>query len=325
VVLVLAEIVRPVENGEDLFADDPALACRILLPRPEVLEHDDELVATQTGDGIALANTVAQPPGNLLQEEIPLFVAERVVERLEVVEVDEQQGALPTAAGTGRHGNAQAVVQQAPVRKAGQRIVEGQLLDLLLRRLAQRDVREHRNVVGDPALAVAHRRDRQPLGIDFVVLPPVPYPLRPGPGTRQTLPHRCVEARVVTTRTQQPGRLPDRFRGAVAGDGGKRLVHAQDDAVGVGDEHPLLGLEGGGGDPFPLFGVAAVGDVMRHDDDASWLPLLVPDHPASRVHVPDAAIPPQQPILDRLPDTAAHRLAEDLLHPLPVIGMDVGE
>jgi hypothetical protein len=125
----------------NLLADDPALAGRLLGPLAEVLEHDHEFVAPETGNRIPLRTQLLKPLADLLQQAIAHVVPERVVERLEIVEVDEQQGALALAAHARRDGYPQAVVQQAAVRQAGQRVIEGEMPDLFLRRLVQRSCR----------------------------------------------------------------------------------------------------------------------------------------------------------------------------------------
>jgi hypothetical protein len=95
VVLRPGQIVGAIENTENLLTDDPALLGGLLRLRAEILEHDHELVTAETGDGIAVPNAAGQALGDLLQQQITHGVTERVVERLEVVEVDEQQCTLP--------------------------------------------------------------------------------------------------------------------------------------------------------------------------------------------------------------------------------------
>ena len=58
-----------------------------------VVGEDRELVAAQAGDEVAGADRVGDPLGDGLEERVAGGVAERVVDDLEVVEVDEQDGA----------------------------------------------------------------------------------------------------------------------------------------------------------------------------------------------------------------------------------------
>jgi hypothetical protein len=67
-------------------------------------------------------------------------VSEGVVERLEVVEVDEQQSAMPVPARARRQRLAQTVVQQTTVGQAGQGVVEGEMPNFFLGRFAHGDI-----------------------------------------------------------------------------------------------------------------------------------------------------------------------------------------
>ena len=65
--------------------------------RGEVGEQEHELVAAVAGEQAAIALGAAQPPGDAAQQPVAGAVAERVVDELEVVEVDEQQRDRPLA------------------------------------------------------------------------------------------------------------------------------------------------------------------------------------------------------------------------------------
>jgi hypothetical protein len=56
-----------------------------------VLDDDGELVAAEPGRGVARADLGAQPVGELDEHGVAGLVAVGVVDRLEVVEVDQQQ------------------------------------------------------------------------------------------------------------------------------------------------------------------------------------------------------------------------------------------
>ncbi len=57
----------------------------------EVRQDERELVATQPRHGVGIAHALRQPLGGLPQHHVARGVAEAVVDRLEVVEVDEEQ------------------------------------------------------------------------------------------------------------------------------------------------------------------------------------------------------------------------------------------
>ena len=74
----------------------------------QAFERDDEFVAAQPRERVAFADAVLHPVGHFLQQQIADLVAERVVDVLEPVEVDEQQrqrlagaprGTMPCADG----------------------------------------------------------------------------------------------------------------------------------------------------------------------------------------------------------------------------------
>ena len=87
-------------------------------------EHG-ELVAAEPRERVAAAHDALQARGDLLQQAVAGVVAERVVDLLEAVEVDEQQrGGLAAALGRGQRG-LHAVVEQRAVGEVGQVVVQG--------------------------------------------------------------------------------------------------------------------------------------------------------------------------------------------------------
>ena len=84
-------------------------------------------------------------------------VAERIVDVLEVVEIDQQQGHRLRASARLGDGVLQAVVQQDPIGQAGQRVVVRHVMDLLFGPLALGDVVEHPDEAVGRALGPRHR------------------------------------------------------------------------------------------------------------------------------------------------------------------------
>ena len=74
-------------RGDDLLRDLP----RSLIVGPQVLEDDREFVAAEPGDGVGGAHAASKARGDLLQQRVADLVAERVVDRLEAVEIDEHE------------------------------------------------------------------------------------------------------------------------------------------------------------------------------------------------------------------------------------------
>ena len=112
VIVDIAELIGLVERGEDLFADGLGLGRGVLSLVAQACQHHHEFVAAQPGHGIARAHAGGQALGDLLQQQVADVVAQGVVERLEIVQIDEQQRAVAAAARTGGHRLLQAVEQQ---------------------------------------------------------------------------------------------------------------------------------------------------------------------------------------------------------------------
>ncbi|MDT4836609.1 hypothetical protein FQZ97_703160 [compost metagenome] len=128
-------------------------------------EHEHEFVAAEAGQGVLLAHMAAQALGHLLQQLVAHIVAEGVVEILEVVQIDEQQGAVQLVASALRQGMLQAVEQQAAVGQAGEQVVEGQAVDLREVLLVLADVGGDAAQGIDAAVGVAQRQLHREVGL----------------------------------------------------------------------------------------------------------------------------------------------------------------
>ena len=113
------------------------------------LGHDDgELVAAQARDRVGLARAVAQPLAHQLQQLVADRMAERVIDALELVEV-EAEHRQAFAAFDALELVLQRLAQQHAVGQVGQRVVARHVGDLALRALPLGDV----FVGGEPAAA----------------------------------------------------------------------------------------------------------------------------------------------------------------------------
>ena len=106
----------------------------------EVGHQQHELVAAAAREQPRLALGAAQAPGHAPQQPVAGRVPERVVDELEVVEVDQDQRHRAVAPPRARHGGAQARLELGAVRQAGQRVEERQLAQLGLGAHAVGDV-----------------------------------------------------------------------------------------------------------------------------------------------------------------------------------------
>ena len=96
-----------------------------------VADHEHgELVAAEPGDDVVAADRVHEPGRDAAQQLVADRVPERVVDALEVVEVDEHHRDL--ALGVALERLAHALAEQRAVGQPGQRVVVGLVLELVL-------------------------------------------------------------------------------------------------------------------------------------------------------------------------------------------------
>ena len=145
----------------------------------EVGEQDQELVAALACDDVRLSDRGAQPRPDGLQQLVAGRMPEAVVDQLEVVEVDEQNGCAFARSTCARECRVQMLEKRSSVRQARQRVAEcsmGELLDRLrLDALAGCDVCDH---AVDQEIAVLRRALRphaveHPAGLAVVAEQPV--------------------------------------------------------------------------------------------------------------------------------------------------------
>ena len=163
----------------------------------EIFKDDNELVAAQTRHGIPLANAGFETQGDLLQKLVADRMTQGVIERLEVVEIDQHQCAVPVVSRTVGHGLPQTIKHQATIGQIGQRVVERQVFDFVGSHLAFGDVGERSDVVGDCSIFLLHGGNRKVLRIAFAVLAPVPDFSTPCSSRNDAFPHRRIECRGV--------------------------------------------------------------------------------------------------------------------------------
>src|SRR5690242_3238700 len=77
---------RPAQRVEDLLRDADDVA-----RRREILDERDELVTPEPGDGVAFPQAQPQAPRDLLEQTVAEGVAERIVDELEAVQVEEEE------------------------------------------------------------------------------------------------------------------------------------------------------------------------------------------------------------------------------------------
>ena len=101
------------------------------------LEHHEEFVAADARDGVAFAGSTEQPRCRCLQYQVAGLVPERVVDRLEAVQIDEKDrnALLDAQLVRARHAHQRVVepiLEQNPVRQSGQGVGEGTAAQLVV-------------------------------------------------------------------------------------------------------------------------------------------------------------------------------------------------
>ena len=120
----------------------------------DVLGHDEELVGAEPDGGVLDAGAPAQPVGHLAEQQVAGLVAERLVDRLEPVDVEVHQADLQPAAAGQRDRVPQPVGERAAVGQAGQRVGERAADQVLLGAAAVGDVDQRQDDEHRPAVAV---------------------------------------------------------------------------------------------------------------------------------------------------------------------------
>ena len=138
--------------------DDPFGHRHRVVDGVDEVEHDGELVAAQARHHVRVAHAAADAARGFLQQLVADQVADRVVDHLEAVEVEEQhREQLLGIVAVARQRQAHAPQQVAAVGQAGQGVVHGLVLELVLHALAHRDLVEQFAVgVGQFAGARGH-------------------------------------------------------------------------------------------------------------------------------------------------------------------------
>ena len=120
----------------------------------DLRQQDPELVAAEARDGVGGAQRGLEAPAQLDEQLVARGMAQRVVDLLEAVEIDDRDRAPCVGPPPRVDHVADPVVEQRPVGESGQRIVEGLVL-------VERGLREQRRlgllVLGD----VLDHRDRE--------------------------------------------------------------------------------------------------------------------------------------------------------------------
>src|SRR3569832_2333683 len=112
---LFVEPVGPCELAQDLVAQLACLHGGRVRRVAQVVEDDDEFVATQARHGNTNPDAGEQAPRHLTEHPVAGLVAKCVVDDFEIVHVDEQKGAVSSAAAAGCELMLEAVQQKTAV------------------------------------------------------------------------------------------------------------------------------------------------------------------------------------------------------------------
>ena len=98
----------------------------------EVGQQEHELVAAVAGEQVGRAGAAGEPRGDLAQQLVAGGVPERVVDELEVVEVDVEHGGGAAVAARAGERQRRVLLELGAVGEAGQRVVVGHVPHVLL-------------------------------------------------------------------------------------------------------------------------------------------------------------------------------------------------
>ena len=240
VVGVPAQLIRAAQDIAYLFGNRIRLRCRFVRGRIQRFQNHHEFVTAQPSDRIAIAHAAIKPLRHFGQQFVADVMPLGIVERFEVVQVDEQyRTVLPVTRPNGK-GLLQAFDQQAAVRQSGQGVVESQLVNLRFGFLACADVGKHAEVIEQFAVLVAHRVDVQPTRINLAVLAPVPNLTFPMPVAFDVGPHFPIKFMVMSPRSQQVRILAIHLLRLVARNACECRVDLDDVPAVIGDHHARI-------------------------------------------------------------------------------------
>jgi hypothetical protein len=147
------ELDRRLERGRDPSRHHD----RLLGPR-EPVKQDAKLVAAEPRDAVGGADRVREPVRDRDKEAVAGRVPQAVVDRLEAVEIEEQDARLPTRTGGRQQRAVDAIGEEEAVGESGKRVVEGVVGELLLEPLSLAHVGQDADRVDRPVVAAHDRR-----------------------------------------------------------------------------------------------------------------------------------------------------------------------
>ena len=292
----------------------------------QVFEQDGEFIATDPGDRVRGPHRLLQALRGHPQDAIAGGVAERVVDVLEAVQVEEQQRHASAVAACTHDRPGQALGKQRAVRQVRQRVVIGQVAQFLLDAATIGDVRCHHHEHAPLRHRLLDRMDLHGAQVIVAVLALLPHLARPMALLRDRHAGLFVEGEVMLFAVEHAGVLADDLGCVIAADPGERRIDRHE-AECVVDHHDRFGhvVHDFGGNPAFAFLLTTDGDVAggaRDPGDAAG--FVARDCATTRAH----PLPLAVMVLDAVFREEHLRFAGDVgpqpgKHQLQVVWMDL--
>ena len=223
------------QAGEDLFSDaDGAVECH--LAGRTGLQQQGEFIAAHARHGVVVVHASKQANGHVFEHAIARGVAQRVIDRLEPVKVEEHQHHPRLIAFSLLQRGVQTVLEQRAVWQVGQGVVIGQAMNTLFTGLAFADVAEEAHIAGQIAFVIEHGRDADPRRVVFTVQALEPDFAFPRVVLVQLLEHVVQMRLLLLIDGEHARQLVEHLRHGVAADSAEGLVGLHDITRGVGNE-----------------------------------------------------------------------------------------
>ena len=198
----------------------------------DVRQQHDEFVAAQAADGVDLAHAGAHARRHFAQHDVAGLVAMGVVDRLELVEVEEHHGAAVLLAPPGGQRLVQPVEEQDAVGQAREGVVLGLVAHLLFDAFALADIGQHRHIARHVAMRIADRRERDAHRIALAVAARAGQFAFPVVAAVELGPDPLIEA-VIGTPAQAGQRMTEDVLGRVARDAGESAIDGANAVLGI--------------------------------------------------------------------------------------------
>ena len=190
-------------------------------------------------------------------------MAQGVVDVLEAVEVEEEEGHALSIAFRMLDGAVEALAEEGSVGEGGEGVVIGQAVEPLLGLLELGDVRGDPHVVPRRPIIVPDEVDREPGGENLAIPAPVPDLARPGAVRTELVPHAAEESPVLPVRLHDARIDAHELRGGVAALPAEGIVDHEDPAFEVGyDDGFARALHDRGHEPQVLIGLLEVARAL---------------------------------------------------------------